>query len=595
MLVTVSSELIKDIIELLQQLISVSSERERETLVKRVDLGTFGRSLKEKITYNGDNQMFVVNLVHSFNEFGMVTETDHALHRLLATLKNDFGLDRQRTIDEFLIRITEDVNQNIQLSFALQQTDFPFVNREDEIREILSSLAPAYFVIDGPAGYGKTHLLRELQKRFRDRDWVCAFVSLRTDSSLEQMVQDLIFDINSNIRLNSEFNNGRELGAGFVAEFKHFYPKGFHEQGLVILVDVENGVSESLLQEITQSFIPGVQSTLRKLLPSPFVTQANRFRVILAGRYLSSLILDPLPKFCFCRLTPFTYDVTFLTAHKYLCPTEDILIIQDTLTQIAAHCMFLTGGHPQCIAYALKKYRTSGFDPDEFLYYEGENVIDYVLEVAELAKSNVPRKILDVLDFLCVFRYFDIGVLRLIFEKENPVFVGHIDIHDIVDKLRLTHLIIQKGRLLQDDITRRLLTIKLHHKIGEQDFKDRCVQAQNIYAEYLGGYTFTPERWAIEYLFQFLQQHIDDSRNISERKTIRESFFDQQIPFILQRLTNGRDSKEEFGALEAALKDDWEFRFMVNYILRARTYSNEPYQSFLEQVETFLTRSKTKR
>jgi DNA repair exonuclease SbcCD ATPase subunit len=49
-----------------------------------------------------------------------------------------------------------------------------FINREDELGLILSSSAPAYYFLDGPPGYGKTTLLKELARRFTERNWQCA-------------------------------------------------------------------------------------------------------------------------------------------------------------------------------------------------------------------------------------------------------------------------------------------------------------------------------------------------------------------------------------------------------------------------------------
>ncbi|HEY7414285.1 MAG TPA: trypsin-like peptidase domain-containing protein, partial [Ktedonobacteraceae bacterium] len=54
----------------------------------------------------------------------------------------------------------------------------PFTNRQDEIKLITSSLAPAYYLLDAPAGYGKSKLLQELQKRLYEQKWFSVYLVL---------------------------------------------------------------------------------------------------------------------------------------------------------------------------------------------------------------------------------------------------------------------------------------------------------------------------------------------------------------------------------------------------------------------------------
>jgi len=93
--------------------------------------------------------------------------------------------------------------------------------------------------------------------------------------------------------------------------------------------------------------------------------------------------------------------------------------------------------------------------------------------------------------------------------------------------------------------------------------------------------------WAIEDLFQFLQQHADTIQDSAERSGIRQTFFDDEVPKALKLLTDRRNTRVEQKALKQALDKDWEFRFTVNYYPREDQCCDEPYEKLQRELDDF--------
>ena len=100
--------------------------------------------------------------------------------------------------------------------------------------------------------------------------------------------------------------------------------------------------------------------------------------------------------------------------------------------------------------------------------------------------------------------------------------------------------------------------------------------------------TQAQEVWAIEYLYQILQEHTGVILNPEQRVSLRARF-DNEITNALQWLIDRRDSRIEQLTLKQALGKDWEFRFTVNYFLREEEYNDLPYQRLRKQIEEFFS------
>jgi hypothetical protein len=479
-------------------------------------------------------------------------------------------LDAMRTWGR-LGEVQEHLQQRFPDRFSLEPPPpIPFQNREDEIREILSSFAPAYYLLDAPAGYGKSVLLEQLAERFGEARWLVAHTRLKETDDLSCLVTALSSQLGANC--SSEETDAYLCGASLAGAVRAKLDVKTHN-GLILLLDLDKKPALAVLEDLLGQFIPAMQERLRQM--EFFSTRHNRFRVIVAGRYLAREIgaIPGCVPLNVLRLTPFDYEVVREAVQAFLPDDRDVAV-----TGISAHLMHFTGGHPGCLARCLRKYAEVGLTPDAFLQRCAQEVGETIVKpVAQDVRDNVPRGLLRVLDRLCVFRYLDYPLLDSLTEGETPIIKGYASGVKLADTLTGTYLLDWEQRLLRDDITRRLLAIRLREE--GRSLPKRCRQAQEIcMAQLQRPGTEMYEFWVIEYLYQVLQEKAGAIGDPGKRAALRERFFEEETPKAMQGLTDDRQRKIVQQHLLRALKDDWEFRFTVNYFLREDGYSNLPYQ-----------------
>jgi hypothetical protein len=489
-------------------------------------------------------------------------------------------LDRRDRISD-LVEICERERSNVSWRDAPPLYHrVPFTNREYTIDLILIPFAPPYHLIDAPAGYGKTELLLQLKKYFQERGWACAYVSTDKHRTLRKLVEVLSEDL----ALGSVPDDasaellGFSLGALLTGEQWEERVRGQTQEGkagLAFLIDLGKSPSP-LLGQLLEEFIPGVEASLQ--LHDFFDTRHNRFRVVLAGRYLTSrkeitstsLPLNRYP------LHPLTYKDLRLAASYYL------RLNPGAIEQISACIMHVTGGHPGCMAYLLEMYRKDRRPADVFLNYQGEEIRQFIESEVEQVYESIPSNLRGVMDALGMFRYLNYDTLSEVVRR--GCVPGYDDAFTLMDDLTTAFLMGWKDRLLRNDSVHRLLALRLRQQ------EDLCVLTQDICKKYLGTpNVFRPELWVIEYLYQYLQRFTSIVQDRDKRRELRDAFLNQEVPEILQSFVSsqGQDIRWQKKNLNQALDDDEEFHFTVNYYLRDDQYSDKPYQAFVQRVNAF--------
>ena len=286
----------------------------------------------------------------------------------------------------------------------------PFTNREDELKLILSSSAPAYYLLDAPSGYGKSTLLGEVQKRFSEQKWCCGYLILDKPLELDELARALAekmcisnFLSNSNNAQDAGFRLGRALRT----------PWDTSKEGIVLLFDFDKEFSNfELLEKLLKQFIPQIEESLKSI--APFDQGDNRFRVIIAGRYLCSsynrLSTQPLPIIPRLQyLAPFKYDVIQNSARLYLKNQRDRLT-----KEIAHHILYITGGHPGCMAQVLQVYEKSGMPPETFVNLQSDFIWKEIVKPVVKAIADEFPTTLGVHKLMQknVLRYMDYTALK---------------------------------------------------------------------------------------------------------------------------------------------------------------------------------------
>jgi hypothetical protein len=467
-----------------------------------------------------------------------------------------------------------------------QRPDIPWEDRlpeyhpvpfrdQDVVKNIILSAQAPYHLLDAPAGYGKTELLLEIGQILQGQGWVCTYVSADEYPRLPDLARALFKELDLGEPPNG--SDAERLGLELAGALRRKRLEDIQKAGLIFLIDFGKMPSPLLITQLLEDFVPSVQRSLRDL--KFFKNKHNRFRIVLAGRYLAARGLLPKPfPLSIIQLLPFSYKILLDTAIDYLADSAD-----EVIPQISAHIMHMTGGHPGCMASLLEMYKESGYPVDDFLNSRKDEIQEIIEYEVEWVHQSIPAKLRDVMDVLGMFRYLNSDTLSCVI-REGCV-PGYSDAYTLADDLTTSYLMGRKGRLLRNDSTHRLLALRLRQQ------KEPCIRAQRICAEYLGTVTaFRPELWVIEYLYQYLQQFTPVSHDPKERAKLRETFLGQKVPSILHRFVDapkGEDVRWQQRELEQALDEDEEFRFTVNYFLRQDQYNDEPYQDFRHRVDQF--------
>lgn len=457
----------------------------------------------------------------------------------------------------------------------------PFTNRDDDVRDLRSSGAQPYVLIDAPAGYGKTTLLKRLNTLFKEDGWLSAYVAVTKYTTLPEIIVQLANELEVTATLNVYLPWIKRLGSALTQLFNESQAASEQQpqKKVILLIDFDKYPVRELVKEVVDELIPITKGYLGTM-NSPI-----SFRVIIAGRYLGTLKEAKTDKLRFLKrsLKPFSYDV-IQTSVKEFTNRNDAVV-----GQLAAHLLYLTGGHPDYIAQALRIY--DGSPPDMFFQSFSKSISNITVDNASNVLNGLPEQFSDltpiILDYLNVFRYFDKQVLTHILREATCKVPER---RNLEDRLVFTYLFTRSKGIIYDDIVRRVLAIRLCWA-NPGMFSDLCRRARDIYAHRMQEDTRSPEKWAIEYLFQSLQQYAYNTHEVSERNKLRQSFFRRRggdIDNMLILLTKSqKDISEMKDFLIEELNKDWEFQFTINYYLRDTQYTEQPYNDLITTIERF--------
>lgn len=571
-------DLNNDIVEFLLSLPNVGDINTRQSLLLGAGLDL---QLINVISMDGPSRQFIQMLIANLQNYGELRDSRNAIEALLESAKKLVGSNKNKYCQSLIQRLA---NSSDRSDGADEQTFLPisFVNREREIDLFLSPNARPFHILDAPAGYGKTFLLNRIAQRFKnEKNWLCVYVEIKERSTLPEIFKLII------TKLKPNPNNGSSLGQNSsnlkielintIKEY-NFGPNANNPKGFAMFFDLQQIPDPDILKELYERLIPLIAEELSRWSSYLF---EHHLRFIIAGRYISTAIasskLSSTVNFERNILTPFDYKNVQTTVKNSLCKLP-----QSTIDQISAHLLFLTGGHPGCIAEILGAYKDKFPVHDDTLKLMIPDIWDMSIRytVKHIQKAIDPDQQV-LFNKLCIFRYTDERILSTLYQvPEERLF-------QVVDDLVRTYLVRWEKHLLRDNIIRRLLSIRLRQE-EEKIFHLQCTKAQELCLKRLtDGDARDPEVWVIEFLFQVLQEHTFSVHDRLKRAEIRNQFFNEKLPNVCGLLLSKShySTSEKIRVLKDYIDNDWEFQFTVNYYLRERDYNEKPCQELKEYIE----------
>ena len=455
-----------------------------------------------------------------------------------------------------------------------------FVNRESEWKTVVDPPGQ-YYLFEGPAGYGKTELLHKIGQELEKRKWLCVYISLQEQNTLQKFIgyiaQELQIKINGHIAPPRQI--GEDLGLAIVRrrEIKEFV-------GVALLLDVDREPWDPLIQvlrTIVEDIIPAIYRGLTRNSTYFQNTPAN-YRVVLAGRFLTSRTrqFKYMYEFDPTQLQPFNYTVARNMCKQYVKDDKK-------RDEFAANLLFFSGGHPNCIAQILQMFEKAGDTPDDFFDAHRDKIEHVSYQEANRVHASIEHNLREFFRIISVHRRLDYPLLK---QYLDLVSWYYEDEYDLARKLLRSYLLgwAKDTRHLREGSTRRLLAVRLRYDISPALFQIICNEAKNRCMKRLQEAQELCPYWAVEVLFEYLQGNVAKIDRIKDRQSLRHQFLEVELPKVLGELVRGRDdprSKQE--SLLDILEEDWEFNFTVNYYLRGDTYNDKPYQKVSECIKHF--------
>ncbi|MEH1766376.1 hypothetical protein [Nostoc sp.] len=525
------------------------------------------------------------------------TDIESISRQIVRTLSDVDKNRLERQLDDKFNEIQKFELELIQLtqqSVEPEPEKIPFTNRDAAINEITAINSPPYRLVTAPEGYGKTEFLKQIQGRFQELQWCCAYASISSYESIEDLEKRLASSLNLTIPEGHKLSWGERLGSLLHRNWARWQAQD--KKGIVLLIDLDGSAPQKQrLNELFNDFRDfawKIEKCLKELLF--FKENSRRFRVVIAARCLIDLPLDRIfPKL---TLSPFNWEVIEDTATKYL---NSFRMTSESLALLAGHLLYLTGGHPGGIAEALKVYRGGDYTVNLFLNSYGNQLWEKSLKKCRdqiresLTKEN--NHLYESIEKLSIFPILNgTWILKKAVQRFQLPFSD--DIFKLNAELTKTSIFTRDKTIIKDGMTRRLLVIGLLRESSPDNFQSLCSEAAQICWEYIHelkskNNSAFAGTWSMQYFFQSLQKHAGfincGPNSLAYRQELRQDFFEKTVEETLGIFRNtDREQFHEFiYTLKSEVENDWEFQFVVNYYLHKDEYNDTPYRDLIQKLD----------
>lgn len=462
-----------------------------------------------------------------------------------------------------------------------------FINRSRELDEVIKQIQgpmlSRYWIVDAPAGFGKTVFLKELDRRHKKKGWISIFVEPpRTEVvDITFLANQVLSEFGAEERVKETDSTeymGEKVARNILEVFKN-KKKGL---GVAIFIDNLEILGKHPKDEYSElvSFVDGVFNGLDD---GGFFNNRNRLFIYLAGRYLRQQFPSKDSKFWDLSLSTFNFKSVQDTVRQFALECGDILP-EENVSRIAAYLMYATEGHPGCMAKILNDFANESFAVRSIVNKSPDEIQERIVlpEVKQIWDGISDNYLISVLETLSVFRKYRYWLLDELIDADEIVFAE--DAHSLARKLQRTYLLDWKDGFLQDSISRRLLALRLRHRDREK-FNRLCSLGVEIHQKRLLNSRHM-EELAIEQFYLEVQQDyyvngLGGSELLEKMK--------QRINDIMAEMKEASNSDFPYihSRFRENLKEDWELRFVCNYFMSEESYNAISYNELIQEVDSY--------
>jgi hypothetical protein len=464
--------------------------------------------------------------------------------------------------------------------------DLQFVNQIEALNAVLNQPQANNFVIDAPAGYGKTRLLRELAIRLAQASWYIRTVSF-SDSHIKPMSQnDAVSFIAQHFNVKhvgSAEDTGRRVAQILRQLNANKNISKDSQMGSVLILDAIEQISTGThLRSYDE-----LKSFLHGLREGSSVFQNYTLRIILAGRYIGQYISISGDSIVI-NLKPFDINVIRQAISTFF-ESQQSEMSFERCGELAQHILYITGGHPEMVkkllmdesigivqhqTIDLRKWRTDYLDDIR------QKIVEPVIENI---RGDLPGKLWAAIEVLCVYRRIYRYIIKQLLAQEISGYTTHFE---LIDDLKKARLIKHTGSSFEDGILRPAMVRWLQFSAPER-FTRYCRIAHDILIAQLQnpaeGMTRAYVLKELLYIAVIEQYQIALTSDEELRRAHVQAIGATMAQHIRALLSNGldRDGLEDlFDDLLNSLRADAELAFLFDYTFGAI----QPYAAFVSNM-----------
>jgi hypothetical protein len=485
--------------------------------------------------------------------------------QVATTLTNSVSVGQ---IDHLTVAFDEE-STSVSTNRFVDPNSISFINRLHEVELITHPSRPPYVLIDAPAGYGKSRLLRQIQSWYREkRVWECILVDFSADEH-QTSLQDVIDSLEDQLP-NYRHLKGRNLDE-HINHVVRTLKANKKLEGIILLFDSVEKLTAETAQQLLHEVVIRIFQELEGV---GFFKSGRKFRAVFAGRHVANswknLAHGRLP-LDVRSLGPFDLNAIIDTVRTVV-REIDKDFPDENIRDISYHIMRFTGGHPGCIATIISELANTEFVGwKRYFAQRGQDHIywDIVEPVIQEVKRGIPKRLHLAFETLSVFRRFSYETIRYLLNRGEIQWKLNIEAEGdpawkLYSEIKATGLVNWNEGFFSDDIVRRLLAIEIREEEADL-YRQLCNCAEESYDELLAGSQVkNPYLLAIERAYQQLQSYKFDPSPAKEQMihTLSTTLAD-----YLDRAKTYADRQERLWDLEQALALDWEWQYSVIDVL----------------------------